>query len=159
MPIRPALILASEFAKTKVERGTPVLIYFTPEEFEKLTAGRKPVMGREPLGPGLHIIPIPGQPGFVGFPVCGPDQVPVVGPGGQVHCVYSEFEDTTEPRTEIPGTGCHWSLAPRTLFRCQGTCSGGRRCISRFQITSSGFFISCRCPIRVPPLTVGSVVG
>ena len=153
MRTRAILVPARKFGTTKFTSGTPVVIHFSQQEFETLTKGMKPRTGFDPLGPGLQIIPLPGQPGFVAFPVCGPDQVPVVDRQGRVRCVFSAFEDTTEPRTPIPGTGCAWTLDARGRFVCTGTCEGGIRCARRFQVTSAGFFfVGCRCPR--PPATV-----
>jgi hypothetical protein len=156
MAKQAVLVRASEFHKTEVPRGTPILIHFSKDEFERLTKGMKPQPGLAHQGSGLQVIPLPGQPGYVAFPVCGPDEVPVVDRHGGVHCVHSDFEDTTEPRTPIPGTGCSWTLDERARFVCTGTCQGGMRCARRFQLLPFGFFIGCRCPRR-PIAAIGGM--
>lgn len=161
MPTQAILVPASKFGTSKFPRGATVLIYFSQQEFEGLTKGLKPETEVAPLGPGLQIIPIPGQPGFVAFPVCGPDEVPVVDRQGRVRCVPSDFPDpeapSDEPRTDV-GTGCSWTLDARGRFICTGTCKGGVRCGRRFELTTSGFFVfRCRCSRRPPGIVLPEI--
>jgi len=151
-PTRPVLLHLNELRTDKSIRNkhAAVVIHLSQKEVDVLTAGLKPQPGVSPLGSGLQIIPIPGQPGYVAFPRCMPDEVPVIDKDGNVRCVYSAFDDTTEPKTPIPETGCAWGIDARGCFACTGTCTGGTRCVRRLHLIEVGFFLSCRCPRRPP---------
>lgn len=148
------LLTPEEFVKTKLEKGTPVLIYLSQNHFEGLVEGLKPMPSQDPPGCGIQIIPLPGQPGYVAIPICMPDEVPYVHRNGSIQCIPTDFgDDIGEGRTEVPGTGCVFSFSHvgnKWRATCTGTCTGRRKCIGPgiFSLDGGRFFLGCRCPRR-----------
>lgn len=148
MPTQPTVLSLQEFRKGSF-RG-PYVIHLTDAEFATLKRGLKISKGRAPTGAGLHLFPLPSPGGgYVGIPVCGPGEVPVIQPNGQVRCSPGGREDTSEHATPIPGPGCSWGFDGTGRWTCTGTCSGGIRCARSFSNVGGGFFLNCRCPRRV----------
>lgn len=148
---KPLVLTVDEFIKHRRLGTQPVIIYYTQKQFERAIRGMKPVMADDLSGPGLYLFPMPGVPGYVAFPICGPHEVPVVRPDGSVYCVYSEFEDTEEaPPEEVPlKLGCSLTIGPYGIPRCAGKCPEGGKCRSSYSITSGGFLFRCGCPTRL----------
>ncbi len=149
---RPKLVTIDEFRKIEKPVRRSVAIFYTQQQLERAIKGLKPATSMSLVGPGLEIIPIPGGPGYLGFPVCGPDEVPVIGPNGQIRCVPTAFEDTTEPRERIwpEERACALTLSVGGALRCTGRCPGGGTCVRYFGLEGGGFKFRCRCLVRIP---------
>lgn len=146
----PRICTVDEFAKSK-QLDADTLLYLTPEEFGNAMAGLKPG-DLPPVGVGFDIVPLPGGGGFVGFPVCGPGEVPVIR-NGVIRCVPSEFEDTDEPREPI-GEQCGFRLIPGGGTRCEGSCPDeNARCVRLYALSGGSFSIRCAC-VRLVSRTI-----
>ena len=75
---KPRVLTIDEFRKIKRPARRSVAIFYTQQQLDRAIKGVKPTMHLPPAGPGLEIIPIPGGPGYLGFPICWPDERPVI---------------------------------------------------------------------------------
>ncbi len=147
---RPKLVTIDEFRKIGKPTRRSIVIFYTQQQLDRAIKGLKPAARMSLVGPGLKIHPIPGGSGYLGFPVFGPDEVPVIGPNGQIRCVPTAFEDTTEPSDQIPPPekACALSLTVGGGLRCTGRCPGGT-CVRFFGLEGGGYMFRCRCLLRV----------
>ena len=72
-----------------------VILYLSGKDLERLTEGVKPLPDKEVRGVGLEIVPLPGEQGFLGFPVCGPDDTPH-------STAQKRYDDAQAKRTGYP---------------------------------------------------------
>ena len=137
MPTRRVLLQLNELrTDTSIrDKRAAVAIQLSQVEVDALTTGLEPQPLLAPFGPGLQVIPIPGESGYIAFPRCMPDEVPLIDKDGNLRCV---------------GTGCAWGIDAKGRFACTGTCAGGIPCVRRLQLVEVGFFLSCLCPHRPP---------
>ncbi len=148
---RPKLVTIDEFRKIAKPVRKSIAIFYTQQQLERAMKGLKPAARMSLVGPGLEIHPIPGGSGYLGFPVCGPDERPVIGPNGQIRCVPTAFGDPKDPPELInPERVCALTLTVTGGLRCTGRCPGGGICVRIFGLEGGGFRFRCRCLVRVP---------
>jgi hypothetical protein len=94
----PLIVSARDLPTARPEDGQAVVLYLTSGDLKALTAEVKPLADKDVRGVGLEITPLPQRQGFLGFPICGPDESPTFR-GGTWHCIRTEYRPR---RSDIP---------------------------------------------------------
>lgn len=157
---RKAVVLtAGEFARRKSAPRGPTLIQLTESEVTKLKRGgtRAKSLPKHICG-GVQIMPLPGGRGYVGIPMCGPDEVPDIGPDGVIRCRKLPSAPSVPGIKPQPGRtiGSGKGKGPllgnlpcgllfKYLGLCIGRCDAGRRCKKYVLQLTHGTYVYCYC--------------
>jgi len=145
----PMVVSMRELATARPAEDQAVILYLSGKDLERLTEGVKPLPDKEVRGVGLEIVPLPGEQGFLGFPVCGPDDTPVFR-GGTWQCVRTQIRPQPTDRAPSGPAPCGFSLK-NGVFGCTGICANNLACVAgQVKIRGLnglvGMRLVCACP-------------
>ena len=154
---KAVVVTTSELARLKSAPRGPTLVQLTDAEYKTLVRGATRAMSlpRHICG-GVQITPIPGGHGYVAIPVCGPNEVPVIGHDGVIRCSPTASAPTIPSLTPdgrrisslskadiVKFLPC--GLLLRYLGLCLGTCAAGKSCKKYVLQLAKGTYIYCYC--------------
>jgi len=153
---KAVVFTAGELAGRGRAPDRPVIVQLTSGEYKNLIKGATRAKSLpDHICGGVHVSPLPGA-GYVAIPVCGPDEVPVIGHDGVIRC------SPTASGPKIPNltpSGVRTSTLSKSellkllpcglLLRwagfCIGSCATGKRCKKYVLQLTHGTYIYCYC--------------
>ena len=156
----PVVVSPAQFTRGGFDPRQTVLVHIDQTQYDGLVRGLKPQLGAPDHLSGLWIVPVPGRPGYVAFPICWPDEVPVIDKQGNMRCVPTDFGDKIPPPGVAPlPDPCHLKLVVasngRIRLTCEGRCARGRCRFRGIWNVRGGVLLGCTCQHFAAPPGVG----